>query len=75
MPAESPRQQRAAGADVARCEKGEKPRTFDSCAVAREFARKPAGGYTTGMERSAHGSGAFTEAEVAQGYRRVPIRG
>lgn len=41
MPAKSPRQQRAAGADVGRCERGEKPKTFPTCEVARDFARKP----------------------------------
>lgn len=34
------KQRRAAGADVGRCEKGQKPKMFGSCEVAREFARK-----------------------------------
>ena len=39
MPAKSRSQQRAAGADVARCERGETPKTFGDCQTAREFAR------------------------------------
>jgi len=38
MPARSARQQKAAGADKARCEAGQQPRTFP-CDVAGEFAR------------------------------------
>lgn len=61
MPAKTPRQQRAAGADVARCAQGDEPRTFPTCKLAREFARKPPGGYQRRRD---------AEDAVRQGYTR-----
>ena len=72
MPARTPKQQRAAGADKARCEKGKKPMTFPTCALASEFAHKPPGGYGALAKRSTKGSPAFTVKELKQGYRRAP---
>lgn len=72
MPARSPKQQRAAGADVGRCEAGQAPRTFPDCATAHAFARKPPGGYGAGEKKSTKGSPPFTAGEVMQGYRRIP---
>lgn len=76
MPAVSKAQQRAAGADVGRCKIGEKPRTFGSCRVAEEFARGP--GRTvkglperSALDRSTKGSPPLTDAEIAQGYRKI----
>lgn len=43
MPAKSEKQRRAAGADIGRCAEGKKPKTFPTCDLAREFARKPTG--------------------------------
>jgi hypothetical protein len=51
MPAKSARQQRAAGADVARCKKGQSLKTFDSCAVARDYARSPKGSMVAALRR------------------------
>jgi len=65
MPAVSGREQRAAGADAGRCEKGQKPRTFPSCDVAREFAHTAAG------KRATKGSPPFGERELRQGFRRL----
>jgi hypothetical protein len=68
--------QRAAGADKARCDRGEKPRNF-SCKAAEEFAHAP-GGTTKGLpertkerDRSTKGSPPFSNAELAAGYRRI----
>ena len=72
MPARSPRQQRAAGADVGRCATGQAPRTFPDCKTARDFARKPPGGYGAAEKKSAKGSPPFTAGELMAGYRRVP---
>ena len=78
MPAKSKSQARAAGADVGRCERGEKPRNFGSCETAREFARAP-GGSLKGLPERKHrpkASPASTDAELVQGYRslgKVPV--
>lgn len=57
MPARSPKQQRAAGADVARCRKGQKPITFGDCGTARDFARKPKGGFIGQVRRAGRKAG------------------
>ncbi len=73
MPPKSKAQQRAAGADVARCEEGKKPRNFPTCELAHEFARAPAGvGDLPTRSLRPHGSGVFTAAEIAQGYKKLP---
>lgn len=72
MPATSKSQQRAAGADKARCERGEKPRNFP-CKVADEFAHAP-GGTVKGLpERKMRpkGSAPFTDRELAHGFRKI----
>jgi len=71
MPAKSPRQQRAAGADVGRCRAGQAPQTFPTCKLAEEFAHKPAGGYGKLMDRSTKGSPPMSQRELRQGYRRL----
>ena len=76
MPARSKRQQKAAGADVARGEAGQPLKTFPDLATARKFARAP-GGTLKGLpakvarDRSTRGSPAFSPGELAQGFRRV----
>ena len=52
MPARSARQQRLAGADLARCRAGTAPVAFP-CKVAAEFAVKPKGGYPVAAKLSA----------------------
>ena len=71
MPAQTPRQQRAAGADLARIRAGKQPRTFPSEAVAGEFAHKPPGGYSKAQKRSTRGSAPFTPGELMRGYRTL----
>lgn len=72
MPAVSRKQQRAAGADKGRCERGEKPRTFP-CSVAEEFAHAPGGTTKSLPERKMRpkGSAPFSDGELTQGYRRL----
>lgn len=72
MPAKSKAQHRAAGADVARCERGEKPRNMP-CDVAKEFAHAPGGSLKGLPERSKRpkGSAPFSDAELRQGYRSL----
>lgn len=67
MPATSPKMQRFMGM----CAHAEHPpENCPSRTVAREFSRKPAGGYSKAMKKSTKGSPSFTEAELAQGYRK-----
>lgn len=76
MPARSKRQQAAAGADKARCDRGEAPKTFPSCTLAEEFAQAP-GGTTKGLperrlrDKSTRGSAPLSSAEITQGFRRL----
>lgn len=72
MPATSKRQQRAAGADKARCAAGQKPRNFP-CDVAAEFAHAP-GGTVKGLperKKRPKGSPPNTNAEIARGFRSL----
>ncbi len=69
MPATTPRQQRYMAMlahDPAKRRAAGVPQK-----VAEEFSRKPAGGYRRAMTRSTRSSPPFTEAELAQGYRRL----
>ena len=72
MPATSKVQQRAAGADKARCERGEKPRNMP-CKVAEEFAHAPGGSVKGLPERKDRpkGSAPSSNAELVQGYRSL----
>lgn len=72
MPPVSKAQQRAAGADKARCEAGEKPRNF-SCKAAEEFAMAPGGigKLPEHVKKSTRGSAPFSEQEISAGYRKV----
>lgn len=69
MPATSKKQQ----AFMAICEHSPE-KAHSECPtpkVAAEFSHKPPGGYNQAMKKSTKGSPAFTEAEIAQGYRRL----
>lgn len=71
MPAKSRAQQRAAGADRARCRADEAPKTMP-CDVAAKFARAPAGLQSLPPRTvRPHGSAPFSDAELRQGYRRL----
>ena len=60
MPAESPKQQRYMGADLARARAGKKTKTGMSSAQLEDFAKKPKGGYKKRKKLPTHGSGELT---------------
>lgn len=65
MPAVSEKQRKFFGAELGRKREGKKTRTGLSERQLKEYAATPL------QKKSAHGSGAFTDQEIAQGYRRI----
>ena len=59
-PAESPKQQRFMGMDLARARAGKKTKTGMSSSQLEDFAKKPKGGYKKRKKLPTHGSGELT---------------